>query len=496
MMDALPPLIPRPALIEPAAGAFPLEASLAVIARTPAEKSAAALLAADLRRVTGRRVRVVSQSATPAIVLTGGAGPAGGEAYALSVEPGRVEVRALTEAGLLRGVATLRQLVRCAVTEGRTPLELRGMRIEDRARFPWRGVLLDCCRHYLEVPFIEQTIDRLSLYGINKFHWHLTDDQGWRLEVPKFPRLQSVAAWRGPARYGGTYTRAQVRAVVAFARARGVDVVPEIELPGHSQAALAAYPELGCTGGPYEVATEWGVHKDVYCAGNDATLAFLEGVLDETCRQFPGRFVHLGADEVPKDRWAACPKCRARIRAEGLTDERQLQSWFVGRMIRHLQAKGKRVICWDEILEGGPPPGVIVQVWRADQKAVSRSAAAGCEVIHSPYSHVYLDYDPSWAHLKNVYGFEPTLEGDKALTPVGAAAEALLLGGEACVWTEGIEQGRIDEMLFPRVLAAAEVLWSPPAGKDFGEFRARVERQLPVLAGLGVTPGRVMPEGQ
>jgi hexosaminidase len=330
----------------------------------------------------------------------------------------------------------------------------------------------------------------MTLLKLNRFHWHLTEDQGWRLEIRKYPKLTEIGAWRGDERYGGIYSRADVKEIVEFAAERGIEVVPEIELPGHCVAALASYPELSCTGGPFKVQTEYGIHSDVYCAGNDLVFEFLEGVLGEVVDMFPFGYVHLGADEVPKDRWKACPKCQARIKAEKLKDEHELQSWFVHRVIRFLTGKSRRAICWDEILEGGPPQSVVVQVWRAGANAVSKAAAAGRDIIHSPYSHVYFNEKPTWMDLKHVHSWEPTEEGEHTkLVPATIPDMSRLLGGEACLWTEYCPPERVDAQTYPRLLALAENLWSPREGKDFADFQRRVTEMDDRLERMGISPG-------
>ncbi len=492
-------LVPRPLTCSPTGQPFVLPPDCAIGA-DPVARPAAELLAAQLRIATGRPVPIVSASAPAAIRMgpdTGATLPAGG--YRLSVTGTGVSITAADAAGFFHAAATIRQLLPAEV-EFPAPVPgwkwtLPGVEITDAPQYGWRGFLIDSGRHFIPVARVKQIIDALALYKMNRLHWHLTDDQGWRVAIAKYPRLTSVGAWRGPTRYGGFYSRAELQDVVAYAAARGVTVVPEIELPGHAQAALAAYPDLGCTGGPYEVSTKWGVHPDVFCAGNDRTLAVLEGILGEVMDIFPSTWIHLGADEVPKDRWKACPKCQARIRQEGLTDEHALQSWFVHRVIRFVESRKRRAICWDEILEGGPPPGVIVQVWRASRCAVSAATSLGHEVIHSPYSHVYLDYSQEWFTLELAHRWNPAWEGDgKRLAPARLERPELLLGGEACMWGEFCPPERIGWMTFPRLLAVAEGLWSAQPD-SFSSFRLRALAQSHRLASLGLTPGpdRIQP---
>jgi hexosaminidase len=339
--------------------------------------------------------------------------------------------------------------------------------------------------------FIKRYIDLLAYHKMNVFHWHLTEDQGWRIEIKKYPKLTQIGAWRGPddERYGGLYTQDDVREIVAYARSHYVTIVPEIELPGHCTAALAAYPELSCTGGPFEVSRRWGIHKEIYCAGNDETFAFLEGVLSEVIELFPSEYVHIGGDEVPKDRWKGCPKCQARIKAEGLAGEDELQSYFIRRIEKYLNSRGRRLIGWDEILEGGLAPHATVQSWRGMDGAIA-AARAGHDVIVSPTSHCYLNFpqepDPSapeWMGLialEQIYSFEPT-------PPELTAEQARhVLGGEGNVWTEYAPQERVDYQAFPRLCALAEVLWSPKGQRDWDDFQERMTVHYRRLDALGV----------
>ncbi len=491
-------LLPRPNRLEPAAGTLTLTPDTA-IAAPPEARAPAELLAGWLRTATGWPVPIrAAGPAAFAFVAHDGPGK-GPESYLVDITPTGATMTAPQPAGWFHAAQTIRQLL-SPMVEGVSPVPtmewhpmtwtLPCLALKDHPRFGWRGFLIDSGRHFLPVETVKRVVDALALYKMNRLHWHLTEDQGWRLAIAKYPKLTEVGAWRGPTRYGGFYTREDIQSVVAYATARNVEVVPEIELPGHAQAALAAYPHLGCTGGPYEVATKWGIFEDVYCAGNDQVFEFLEAVLTEVCDLFPGRAIHLGADECPKVRWKACPKCQARIKKEGLKDEHALQTWFVHRIIRFLETKGKRSICWDEILEGGPPPGVIVQAWRANEKAVSKAVAAGHEVIHSPYSHVYLNETQAWCTLEHVWGWDPLVEGDKKdLTPAVLPRPELLIGGEGCLWGEWCPPNRIGWQAFPRLLAVAERLWSKDEGRDWTEFHARALAQADRLSYLGLTPG-------
>ncbi|MFN2371937.1 MAG: family 20 glycosylhydrolase [Candidatus Krumholzibacteriia bacterium] len=455
----------------------------------------AALLAGWWHQATGSTPPVQSAGPGPAptgavVLALTGSGPdtapsvPGGvdERCTLRVRPDGITVTAAAPAGLFRGAQAVRQLLLTAAAgDGRLPTG----RAELAPRCRWRGMLLDSGRHLQDVPTILGLIDQLALYGFNVLHWHLTEDQGWRLEVPGHPSLTEVGAWRtGPdgRRYGGFYTADQVREVVAHAAARFVTVVPEIELPGHAKAALASYPELSCTGGPFAVETQWGIHADVFCAGNDAVFALLADVFDQVVALFPGAYVHIGGDEVPKDRWRACPRCQARLRDEGLDDVHALQGWFVRRAGRLLQDRGRRLIGWDEILEGGLPPGATVQSWRGTAGAVA-AAEAGHDAVVSPTSHAYFDYDPGQLPLEQVLAFDPVPPG------LGPEAAARILGGALNLWTEYVPPGRIGRQLYPRLPAMAEALGAPAGPKPLDEFLVRLRRHERFWPRLGIVAG-------
>jgi hexosaminidase len=407
------------------------------------------------------------------------------EHYRLDIAPAGLTLSAAAQAGFARGLATIYQL--CA---GRADTDTIACGvITDSPAFAWRGLLLDSGRHFQPVERVLAVIDRLAVYRFNVLHWHLTEDQGWRLEIPGLPRLTSVGAWRerqqGDGTHGGFYDADDVRRVIDHATARGITVVPEIEMPGHCQAALAAYPELSCTGGPFAVQTQWGVFPDIYCAGNDAVFAFLETVLAHVLELFPSPFIHVGGDEAPRDRWRACPRCQARLAEHGLRDESELQSWFIRRLGRWLADRGRRLVGWDEILDGGLAgslPGAVVQSWRGQAGAVA-AARAGHDTIVSPTSHAYFDYDPGVLDLARVHAFRPV---PPELT---ADAATRVLGGAANLWTEYAPADRLDRQLFPRLPAMAEALWTAPEPRDTPALLARLRRHDAVWRALGVTPG-------
>ncbi|TPG71852.1 beta-hexosaminidase [Hymenobacter nivis] len=429
------------------------------------------------------------------------------EGYRLVVGPQRITLTGHDAAGVFYGLQTMSQLLPAGT--GRA-LRVPGCVVDDYPRFAYRGMHLDVSRHMFPLPVLKKWVDVLALYKINTLHWHLTDDQGWRIEIKRYPRLQTVAAYRSETlighkkelphrfdgqRYGGYYTQAEARELVRYAAARHITVIPEIEMPGHALAALAAYPALGCTGGPYQAATFWGVFDDVYCAGNEDTFAFLEGVLDEVAAIFPSRYLHIGGDECLKGRWQACPKCQARMRAEHLPDEHALQSYFIRRISQHLATKNRRIIGWDEILEGGLTPGTTVMSWTGEQGGVT-AARLGHPVIMTPERYVYLDYYQSlrptdslaaggYLPLSKIYGYEPVPAG------LTAAQAGYVRGVQANVWTEYMPTpAKAEYMMFPRLLALAEMAWSPRAARNYPAFLARTRSHDRHLRALGVAANR------
>ena len=468
--DAPPAIIPQPAELDATPGEFRITESTTIwVAAGDAEvRACGTFLAECLRQQTGYELPVQEAAAGKlAESASGGlrfiatrSGNASDEEYHLLVTPNAVTLTANQPRGVFLGIQTIRQLLRPAPAAGEAAgirkninWRLPCVRISDRPRYRWRGMLLDCGRHFMTKDFVKRYIDLLAYHKMNVLHWHLTEDQGWRIEIRKYPKLTEIGAWRGTGgeRYGGFYTQDDIREIVAYAQSRYVTIVPEIEMPGHAQAALASYPKLSCTGGPFEVGTKWGVYEEVYCAGNEQTFAFLEDVLSEVLELFPSEFIHIGGDECPKTRWQACPKCQARIKAEGLKDEHELQSYFIRRIEKFLNSKGRRLIGWDEILEGGLAPNATVQSWRGLAGAIA-AAESGHDVVSSPTSHCYLDYaqarrpgEPTWMgyiDLATTYSFEPT---PAQLTPAQARH---VLGLEGNIWTEHAPQERVDWQVF------------------------------------------------
>jgi hexosaminidase len=501
-------VVPRPAHYRPASGAFTLNAQTK-IAITDNTREAGSQLQGYLSPATGYPLEVTRRAGanTISLVLDRRLEVLGPEGYRLKVRPDRVEIRGGGPAGVFYGLQTLRQLLppdafrrsKIAKADWSVP----ALDIEDRPRFAWRGVHLDVARNFMPKESLLKLLDLMALHKLNTFHWHLTDDQGWRLEIKRYPKLTEIGAYRkdtmtvySPPQYtgkphGGFYTQDDVREVVAYAAARHITVVPEIEMPGHATAAIAAYPELGNLGKPIEVGTKWGVIEDVFNA-EDSTIVFLQNVLAEVLDLFPSKFIHVGGDEVPKKQWKESPAMQAKIKRLGLKDEHELQSWFIRQMDTWLTAKGRRLIGWDEILEGGLAPGATVMSWRGIEGGIA-AAKAGHDVVMTPTSHLYLDYYQSTDRAKEphaigghvpldkVYGYEPI---PTELTPDQGKH---ILGAQGNLWTEYIRDFKhVEYMLFPRVCALSEVVWSPREARDLSEFQRRLEAHLPRLTRLDV----------
>ena len=510
-------VIPRPRRLDVHPGTFTL-GPRTVVWTDAASAAEGRKLARALEQGTGIALAVRTGGTPPAanvIELRRDrtlAGALGAEGYRLRVRRGRVTVRTAGDAGLFYAGQTIRQLLppaalRAAPIAG-TSWTIPAVDIEDVPRFAWRGAHLDVSRHFMPKEFVEKYIDLLALHKMNVFHWHLTDDQGWRLEIRKYPRLTQVGAWRvaslvgaphtdttnntyDTTRYGGFYTQDDAREIVAYAAARHVTVVPEIEMPGHARAAIAAYPELGVTGEPIPVWTNWGVTPYILNA-DERTVAFMQDVLAEVMAIFPGRYVHVGGDEAAKDLWKASPRIQARIRELGLKDEHELQSWFIRRMDTFLSAHGRRLLGWDEILEGGLAPGATVMSWRGTEGGVA-AARAGHDVVMAPGRWTYFDQYQSTDHTREPHAFGGFLPVDTvyAFDPLprelDAAQARHVLGAQAQLWTEYVPTTKHAEyMAFPRLAAFAEVVWTAPERKDLASFHARLARHLARLEAMDV----------
>jgi len=417
--------------------------------------------------------------------------------YSLSVSDKGVHIKG-SQDGVFYGVQSLIQLMPPDGDFSGESIVVPFVEIRDEPRFEYRGMLLDVSRYFFDIEFLKKCVDFAAWHKLNYFHVHLTDDQGWRIEIKKYPELTETGSWRNGTmtglwpgtgndsiRHGGYYTRDQLKELVAYAKERHVTIVPEIEMPGHSLSALASYPWLGCTGGPYEVKQSWGGSIDVLCPGKESTFEFLKNVLDEVIEIFPSQYIHIGGDECQKDRWKECPLCQERIRTEGLKDETGLQSYFIKRIEKHLNLRDRIMIGWDEILEGGVAPNAIVMSWRGDgEKGCLEAIRAGNKVILSPSFGFYLDYPQTsfedslaadWGGvtpLHKTYNFEPVY---KSLRPEDVK---WILGGQANVWTEYIRYpSKMEYMTFPRLSAASEVLWSPEGSRDWEDFKDRLDVQ-------------------
>ncbi len=491
------PIIPKPLKVESGEGSFTADESIVIVyGQADSLKQLAEYLQEKIQPyVPEVSVFAEKKAGQKALLLNIDSADKeyGAEGYRLAITEKSITLSAARRAGLFYGIQSLLQVLPESEKAGfRLPVGT----VFDRPRFKWRGMLLDCGRHFMKKDFVKRYIDLLAGIKMNRLHWHLTEDQGWRIEIKKYPRLTEIGAWRkyeDGTVYGGFYTQDDIREVVAYAKSRFVTVVPEIEMPGHSTAALAAYPQFSCTGGPFEVSTLWGVHKDIYCAGNDSVFTFLQDVLDEVIDLFPSKYIHIGGDEAPKARWRECGKCQQRIKDEGLADEHELQSYFIRRIGKYLNSRGKRLIGWDEILEGGLAPDATVQSWRGVDGALA-AARSGHDAIVSPTTHAYFDYKVYKLDMRKVYEFDPVPEG---LEP---EFEKHILGGECNVWTERIPQEKVDYMVFPRILAMSENLWSAKEKDSFAAFLKRVDLRYPALKNMGVTwgpeasPVRIQPE--
>jgi len=509
-MSQTPRIIPIPVSCRLTSGApFPLTAATVVVATDAALYGTADWLAALLGIARAGRAATAAGSITLAVDAALQA-RLGAEGYLLSVTESGVTIRGGGPAGVFYGVQSLRQLLppdieRFGWRANGGGLTLTALEIEDYPRFRWRGSLLDVSRHFSPISEIKKYLDTLALHKLNVFHWHLVDDQGWRIEIKKYPRLTSVGAWRSTTTktgaeqtfdgvpHGGFYTQDEIRDVVAYAAARHITVMPEIEVPGHSSAALTAYPEFGCTDAPGyapQVQARWAIFPETY-APKPETLQFLDDVFTEVLALFPSTFIHVGGDEAMKDQWEASPATRAFMQANGLKDGHAMQSWFIRRTENFLAQRGRRLIGWDEIQEGGLAPGAAMMAWR-DVKWAIEAARLGHDVVMAPTSHTYFDYTEGSAEeeggaigahtpLEKVYSFDPI---PPDLEP---AFHARVLGAQGQLWRERMPSlPVVEHRAFPRLTALSEVVWSPVARKDYADFCVRLGWLLARLDRLGV----------
>lgn len=495
-------VVPLPQeIIEEAGDGFVLDNSTCIVYSGDAEmKRSAELLAEYIKEKTNLELTVTDVAAEGAITLAVGEAGKNAEGYSLTVDAKGVNITGASPAGVFYGMQTLRKAL--PITEG-GKIELPAVTINDYPRFSYRGAHLDVSRHFFTTDSIKRFVDMLALHNLNRFHWHLTDDQGWRIEIKKYPELTTIAAQRDETvigknspEYDGKhygpffYTQEECREIVAYAAERHITVIPEIDLPGHMQAALAAYPQYGCTGGPYEVWKMWGVSDNVLCAGNDATLSFIEDVLSEVIEVFPSEYIHIGGDECPKTQWEKCPKCQARIKALGIkgddkhTAEMYLQSFVINHAEKFLNSKGRQIIGWDEILEGGLAPNATVHSWRGVEGGIE-AAKQGHDCIMSPTTFMYFDYyqtkytenEPlaigGYVPVEKVYSFEPIND------TLAVDVQKHIIGVQANLWTEYVPTySHVEYMELPRMAALCEVQWCKPENKDFNDFKQRL---LPLI---------------
>ncbi len=500
-------IIPAPLEIREnfSGGEFVLDDGVCIV--YPGENEAmrhnALFLADYLKAATGRDYRVETGSrGKKNVTLQLDSSIKNPEGYRVNVSASGVVIAGASEAGVFYGIQTLRKAI--PVKANSVPV-LTAVGIEDEPRFGYRGVHLDVCRHFFTVDEVKKFIDMMVLHNMNRLHWHITDDQGWRIEIKKYPKLTEIGSVRKSSPvgrnegqdgkpYGGYFTQDEVRDVVKYAAERFITVIPEIEIPGHSVAALAAYPELGCTGEQYEVLTWWGIDERVICPGKEQSFTFLEDVLTEVMDLFPSEYIHIGGDECPKTVWHKCPDCRKRMKAEGLKNEAELQSYVTARVEKFLNDHGRKIIGWDEILEGGVTPSATVMAWRGPQYGI-KAAKQGNHVIMAPNTHCYLDYYQS-RDTKNeplsIGGYLP-LEKTYSLDPydqLNDAERKYILGVQGNLWTEYIsEYDHAQYMALPRLSAIAEVGWSYP-NKDYGSFVKRLHHLAELFDHYGYNYGK------
>ncbi len=459
----------------------------------PEMKRNARFLSEYIQQASGIKTAVLDKrdKKAAAIVLTIDPKVAGVEAYRLSVNNKQVTIAASTPAGVFYGIQTLRKSLPVQTTG--EAITLPAVTVADAPRFGYRGMMLDCARHFFPLSFVKKFIDILAMHNMNVFHWHLTEDQGWRLEIKSHPELTAKSSMRSGTvighnatvddsiPHGGFYTQQEAREIVEYARQRHITVIPEIDMPGHMLAALAAYPELGCTGGPYEVGHRWGVYKDVLCLGKESTYKFVQDVIDEVVDIFPAKYFHIGGDESPTVMWEKCPKCLQKAKDEN-TDIKHLQQYFTNRVEKYLNGKGKSIIGWDEILEGKINQSATIMSWRGVEPGL-KAAKQGHDVIMTPSSHVYFDHyqakdtkhEPDaiggCSPVEKVYSYEPLPD------TLSAEAKNRIKGVQANLWTEYIPfTTQAEYMVLPRMAALAEVQWTPVAKKNFDDFSKRALR--------------------
>lgn len=507
-------VIPKPVTLTIKTGRFVLDGNTTIVSAQGLENEAR-FLSESIEQLTQIAPSILAKDQRADIVLKLDDKVEQEEGYVLEVNADEILISGKNPKGVFYGIQTLIQLIELPKENPTiTDITIPATVINDYPRFTYRGMHLDVGRHFFDVAFIKKYLDMIALHKMNTFHWHLTEDQGWRIEIKKYPELTKVGAYRNGTivgnypgkvndneRYGGFYTQKEIKEILAHAKDRHIEVIPEIELPGHSQAAIASYPNLSCfpdepttvpnqmvskvsaqkqaNGTPKIVQESWGVYDDVFCAGNEGTFKFLEGVLNEVAALFPSKYIHIGGDECPKKNWERCPDCQKRIKDEGLSDEHGLQSYFIARIEKYLNNKGKQIIGWDEILEGGLAPNATVMSWRGINGGIE-AAKQGHNVIMTPTSHCYFDYyqtkdtknEPiaigGFLPVEQVYSFEPVPEA------LSEADQRYVLGAQGNIWTEYIQsEDQLEYMALPRATALSEVVWSPKEHRDFSDFKNR-----------------------
>ena len=451
-------IIPQPQQLEMRKGTFILQDARLIMPVEAKAKKIAQFFADAVKQQTGIML-LAAKSSSYTINFSYKKSITNTEGYEIDIQPQTILVQANDDKGLFWAVQTLRQLIPMEMS---SVVELPCLQIKDAPQYAWRSNMLDVSRHFFSVDFIKKHIDLLSLYKFNTFHWHLTDDQGWRIAIKKYPKLTSVGGWRKEAdgsSHGGFYTQEQIKEVVNYAQQRNITIIPEIEMPGHTMAAIVAYPELSCRKKQLEVASYFGVINDVYCAGQEKTYQFCQDVLTEVLALFPAKYIHIGGDEVPKFRWQQCPVCQQKIKDRGLKDEHELQSYFIKRIQKFLQSKGRVLIGWDEIMEGGADKNAVIEVWRGQEKA-KEAIANGNSIIQT----LYLDGPPASLTLEKSFAFDPSVPGDNKK----------VLGADCPLWTEWVTEYNAEYMLYPRVQAFAERLWNDKT--NYADFRKRLRR--------------------
>lgn len=487
-------IVPQPVSVVASDGAFDLtkNTKICLLSDDSTLNYSVRLFNGLLDKSFGKPLPVIKSTQPEAGAINVRLGGLQPEEYTLNIRPDGVDITGGSPAGVFYAFQTLRQLLPVAVARGEKAgvIELPVAEIADKPHFAHRGGMLDVCRHFFTADDVKTFIDILAMHKLNRFHWHLTDDQGWRIEIKQYPKLTEVGAFRDRCNlqaeadapkdsvpYGGFYTQDEIRDIVQYAAKRFITVIPEIEMPGHASAALASYPYLGCKGEGYVVPSTWGVKADVYCAGNDSTFRFIEGVLSEVVELFPSEYIHIGGDECPKINWQQCPACQQRIKTEKLKNENELQSYFMQRAEKFLAGKGRKIVGWDEILEGGISETATVMSWRGSAGGIE-AAKKGNHAIMAPNSHCYLDYyqtDKTETEPKSIGGHLP-IEKVYSLDPyegLNADEQQYILGVQGNLWTEFISEfDHAEYMLLPRLAALAEVGWSYD-NKDFDSFKKR-----------------------